>query len=242
MRRSRSSHLVSVRLLAVFCFIAVTSVACQGGLSIPTAPSGTAVGTLASTAARPSEVCRGGPGGFPCWTPGDPPPTGPQQPTLINYDEAVSGDLSENQPFDFLGSVGVGENTIIGTTFASSDASGFSVDIDSFSFDVPAGLAVTRIVFEWNLAATGSVNLAATSYDLQSNENSLGGLVTVDLLSSTPPFTEVTEASGSQELFPPALPLGPGSYDIVNSLFGLGGSGPGPRSWTANYTWTITAE
>jgi hypothetical protein len=231
-----------LRLLAVLCFIAVTSVACQGGMSSPAAPSDTAGGTPAATAARPSEVCRGGPGGFPCWTPGDAPPTGPQQTALISYDEAVSGDLSETQPFDLVGSVGVGANTIRGTTFASSDAGGLSLDIDSFSFDVPAGVTVTRIVFEWNLVATGRVSQAATSYDLQSDEDSLGGLVTVDLLSGTPPFTEVTQASGRQELFSTALPRGAGSYDIVNSLFGIGGIGPGPRSWTINYTWTITAE
>jgi hypothetical protein len=147
----------------------------------------------------------------------------------------VSGDLSEDLPFNSVGSVGVGENTISGTTFASSDASGFSIDIDSFSFDVPAGVAVTRIVFEWNLVATGSVSQASTSFDLQLDEDSLAGLVTVDLLNGT-------AASGSQQLFPTALPVGAGSYDIVNSLFGLGGFGPGPRSWTVNYTWKLTAE
>jgi len=102
-------------------------------------------------------------------------------------------------------------------------------------------LAVTRVVFEWDLVATGSVTNATTSFDLQVDEDSLQFL-TVNLLQGIPPFTEVTSASGSEEPFAAALPIGAGAYDVVNSLFGLGGFGPGPRSWTASYRWTITAQ
>jgi hypothetical protein len=219
--------------------LALTVAACSGGVNNPIAPTGTDGGT---TAIRPSQVCRGGSGGFPCWAPGSPPPTGPTPPAaVLTYDEAVSGDLPDTRPFRLVGSVGAGDNTVAGTTSAQSDGTSFTIDIDSFAFEVPAGLAVTRVVFEWDLVATGSVTDATTSFDLQVDEDSLQ-FMTVNLLQGIPPFTEVTAASGSEEPFAAALPIGAGAYDVVNSLFGLGGFGSGSRSWTASYRWTITAQ
>jgi len=234
---NRASMGVRARLLAGLLVTGIMLIGCQGRAGSPVAPS-VALGN-GSAAQGPSMVCRGGQGGFPCWAPGQRPPIGPQPGGLVAYDEAVSGDLADSLPSTFVGSVGVGANTVTGTTFASNDG-GLSFDADSFSFDVPAGVTVTEMVLEWSLTAVPDVSSAQMSYDLQMDENSLQ-FVVVDLLSSTPPFTTVTEASGSQSLIAAALPLSVGSYDMVHQLFGIGGLGPGPRTWNATYTWTITA-
>jgi hypothetical protein len=240
------------RVLVAVCLASVSLLACQGGSGHPLAPtalqqegslsvgaSSSGAGALLQTTARPGRVCRGGPGGSPCWAPGERPPTGPQRAAVVNYDESASGDLSGFLPYDFVGVLGPGTNTIRGTT---SSVPGAGIDIDSFAFEIPSGSTVTQVVFEWSLVAIGRLSLASTSYELQVDEGPLGPLVTVDLLSDTPPFTEVTEASGTTALFGPSLPVGPGTYNVANSLFATGGPGSDPKGWTANYTWTIVVQ
>ncbi len=87
---------VRVSLLVTVCCAGLTLAGCQDRFGSPTAPASVAV--QGSTAERPPMVCRGGPGGSPCWTPGLPPPTGPQPPgaSVLTFNgTAADGDFVE---------------------------------------------------------------------------------------------------------------------------------------------------
>ena len=70
------------------------------------------------------------------------------------WDEAVSGDLSNDGLSPTPLAMGIGSNQVVGTT----GNSGQGTDRDYFKFTVPAGAALTKILLLPNTAVSGSVS------------------------------------------------------------------------------------
>jgi hypothetical protein len=149
--RLRSSNGGGMRLMCALGLVA-TLIGCQAGPNNPLAPSRSDAGDastgapadirLGSAAALVPEVCRGGPGGFPCWTPGSRPPTGPQR-GLITFDFA--GTISYLPPPFDQGAFALGQAVSGSYTFlaeaADQDPSpgvGFYENVTGFTFSIPA--------------------------------------------------------------------------------------------------------
>jgi hypothetical protein len=156
------------------------------------------------------------------------------QATPIAYDEAISGDLDANIPATLF-TLDIGANTIKGTT-SGHDISLPVVlpDFDDFAIAVPVGMHVTDITLAFQTTLEPGTTLAFVDYRL-----SAGNVAS----SRLPPFLAGGNIDflGSSPVHPfdAALPLGPGTFLILEN--GIGTSFPG-GAWTADYTWTFTVE
>ena len=161
---------------------------------------------------------------------------GPAGATPISYIESVSGDLAgfPTAAFQF----GEGENTISGSTGVHIGTCPHSIcaDFDSFSFTVAAGSAVTAISFTYTLDAIES-NTASSAWVLCSGlppdqpacVQNLLAVSHVDHFAAPP---------GPNVFATLALPLGEGTYTILEDSLGFFPSGP-QGAWLADYTWTF---
>ena len=175
MRRIRSSNRVCLRSLAALSLVALAALGCQSGPTNPLAPGASAVTEVAPTAspaasrpgsgaasAAPDQVCRGGPGGFPCWTPGSRPPTGPQpQSGLIT--------------FDFTGTVSHVPDPISGGPFAIGQAvsGSYTFDPAAADQDPSAGIGLYDNVTSFN------VSIPAANYSGTASPASQPGFIEI---------------------------------------------------------------
>lgn len=99
---------------------------------------------------------------------------------IINYDEAISGDLSLN---DFTFDT-VGNQTFKGNASVNMSGGVFSQDGDLFDFSILSGLEVTDVIFNTTLVDSINVSNAAARTSIRNN-----GIVyyrdTIDFLGST---------------------------------------------------------
>jgi hypothetical protein len=162
----------------------------------------------------------------------------PAQATPLHFVDGVDGTLVENAPFPVL-QLGIGDNTVSGTSFANFPGPSASADFDSFEFTVPVG---TRLV---------SINYA-TTVTTETNP-SLGSLRMEAFLDVAPSFASlaceeffpVNKVSAQPTcLVPPsntfdaALPLDAGTYLIFDGQFQV--SDFSETSW--DFTWTLTVD
>jgi hypothetical protein len=146
--------------------------------------------------------------------------------TPIAYSEVASGDLPFVSPFMQF-TLDVGANTIAGENVIATQ----SLDVDSFAFVVPLGMHVSNVTFAFVTTAAPGTNLAHESYALDLGNPPSTGLkgFSIDLLAGGSPL----QAYGS------ALPLGAGTYSVLNGIFVVGGDPGIDHSATTDYIWTI---
>jgi hypothetical protein len=152
----------------------------------------------------------------------------PAHAASFSYSEGT--DLPALLPATSVFGFDIGTNTVGGSTSFNPDSTG--ADFDSFAFSIPPGTTLAQVSFAFTIQTSAGVNKAETSFALD-NDNAFpsGAIVatsTIDLLGSSP----FAFAAG-------ALPLGPGTYGLNQLNVGLVG-GSLPRSWIANYTWSLT--
>lgn len=139
--------------------------------------------------------------------------------SIINYDEAVGGDLNGSLNFGVLTE---GVHQIAGQ-LSFAEISSNSDSIDSFSFEIPDGFQITSGVLE---LLNFVFDAPAPSYSLQLFTSFQDQPGSNPFLILSPTFTETSIPT----TFPAAftidnnlLPVGPGSY---NGLIGFSGSPP----------------
>jgi hypothetical protein len=136
-----------------------------------------------------------------------------------------------------VGVLGVGNNTISGTSFF---VAGGGFDFDAFTFDVPAGLAITGVSYTWTLTPiegpVGELFSAEIDYGLSSGSGSAE--LTVLL------FDNAGTSSGTVQAFQSLIPTGAGTYGLTTTGDGMSGLGaPGESlGWSVSYTWTVVVE
>jgi len=114
---------------------------------------------------------------------------------VVQYDESFDGDLV---PPQFIGTFDVGINTVTGS---SSWPDAGDLDIDTFEFDVPAGLVITSGQLSFSFTSSGQISFGLIYLDTLSNF----GFLIVDS-SDTSPIT----------LYASDMPLGSGSYRMLH--------------------------
>lgn len=139
--------------------------------------------------------------------------------TVVNFSEAVSGDLSATGALTTF-SLDIGTNTVSGVVTDNN-----SDDLDSFAFVIPTGAEL----------ASGQVALTDRQADfkdavweLRSGATNAGSGTLVDTLSPASP--------GSDTIAAIVLPLAAGTYNFTNT--DVKGNGGSTRS--ADYTFTLT--
>ena len=157
----------------------------------------------------------------------------------ITYAEAVSGDLGLDFPASLL-TFDVGVNTVSGSVF--NDFSGIS-DRDAFAFTIPTGAQLTNLSYSWNVGSTpvtGAANVTYIRWLLDVGNADPNGLsplgdaiLDAPLLCGAPtPFCSGYASTNPITLFPTILPLGSGTYSVLN--VGIGGN------WSSDYTMRFT--
>jgi hypothetical protein len=146
----------------------------------------------------------------------------------IVYNEAVDGDLAQSDPLTLL-TLGLGENTISGT-FGENDILQ-TLNWASFAFIVPVGDNIS----------SGSVSMTSTDIDESSWFLATGG---VELTSNNTFAGTVLDAgltidglSGIAVLH--ALPIGEGTYHIMQTDFQPVDSIFGVTTSSADFTFTL---
>jgi hypothetical protein len=163
MPRVNRSHFPNVRAVVTLFLALVATAACQSGPRNPTGPdavTGNQVvppafqsGPITQTSAlRPDRVCRGGPGGSPCWTPGSSPPTGPQ-----------SG--SELMTFEFAGTISYLPPPLDTGPFAVGQAANGSYTFDPTVSDEDPSTVVGmyRGLVAFNISVPGASYVASAA-------------------------------------------------------------------------------
>jgi hypothetical protein len=156
----------------------------------------------------------------------------------LAYAEATDGELA-NAP-GAAWALGLGDNTVSGTTHFTINEGPlhYDTDRDAFAFTVQAGQRITGIALNFStmgfnvVRAYSEYTLCASAAACQFQAADYLGHQEADFLGSpTQSFT-----------FGGLGDWGPGSYSILQSTFGLQvASLQVPTAgWTADYTWTIT--
>jgi hypothetical protein len=229
--------------LVPLVFLTVVFVGCSNSMTAPTAS--TAAGSGSAAIGPPANVPpdieppRGRPD-IPGPPAGVPRPQEPGDATPVTYLEAVSGDLPDSGSLTSVGVLGNGLNTVSGTTSFISSQGGSVADHDAFTFEVPAGLVVTHISYEWVLTPVegpvGELFSADIDYGLSSQSGSSS--LSVEL------FDNASISAGTVSAFADLLPGGAGVYELTTTGDGTSGLGaPGESlGWTVEYTWTLTVS
>ena len=160
----------------------------------------------------------------------------------VNYDEAVSGDLSEALPAFVLD---VGDNTFTGRTSLFSDFSSppptFFNDMDRFLFTIQPGHVLTSVVLTVtslfnNSDSTVSVSMgASTGINTGVSDRSIVASEDILLLFDNSPVGSLPTSVAIAEA---SLGLGAGLYRTRAGL-GAGTNGPGIRDYGYDYTLTL---
>jgi hypothetical protein len=157
----------------------------------------------------------------------------------ITFNEGASGDLPDSGPPTHVGTVDVGANTVSGTATFVATIAGSVINHDAFAFDVPAGLALTDILFDWVLTPIEGPIGELFSADIDYTLASPSGSSEVDIHL----FDGGGTSTGSLRAFAPLLPAREGSYEVTTTGDGASGSaGPGEQlGWSLAYIWTLSA-
>ena len=152
----------------------------------------------------------------------------------INFDEAVSGDLSSSNPVEFT--LGVGENSFAGTVFSFFDPVGSGdLDSDEFFFTLAAGLRLVDARIEVT-GVSDSSTAVTTEFvgDLGLFTN------TGDLIAFTPPIDLLTATLPATSSIPGAvLPFGPGQFEASIAFVAQNGPG-GTQDLRFDYRVTLS--
>lgn len=142
--------------VGIVCLVVGVLAGCQQSQRNPIAPMAVASNdSLAgvpradaaspSAALRPDQVCRGGPGGSPCWTPGERPPTGNQPPpqglVTVSFTATVSHVPTPIAGGPFAVGQAVSGSFTFDPTATDQDPSatyGSYPAITAFNFSIPA--------------------------------------------------------------------------------------------------------
>ncbi len=163
----------------------------------------------------------------------------------VNYDEAVSGDLSEALPSFVLD---VGDNTFTGRTLNFADFSSppptFFNDLDRFFFTIQPGQVLTSVVLTVtslfnNSDSTVSVSMGAlTEIRTGVSDLTIVSSETVSLLFDSSPVASLPASLAIPEA---GLGLGAGLYRARASRE-AGTNGPGIRDFGYDYTLTLSVS
>lgn len=161
------------------------------------------------------------------------------QAAVINYDEAVDGDLP-NSVFSFeptpVFDLGIGENTFSGEMTLTSERDSMFNDLsdyDSFGFNVPNNTQLTSILIDTTLL-TADDTLGGTGYEILDSQRN----VISSIFESNVPIP-TTDTS----LLNSTLPLSPGTFFLNNSYLAFGGFDiPENYSSTAAYKLSFNVE
>lgn len=155
----------------------------------------------------------------------------------VSYDERVDGDLPDAPGAPLK--LGVGANRIAGTThFAVNDGPvHFDRDLDSFAFDLGAGLQITGITLSFKTSsfnaarASADFALCGTAAHCHFGEATYLSAVTVDFLGGASQLVD----------FGVTAPWAAGTYAIDQRSVGIAAvSVQVPvESWSVDYVWTI---
>ena len=155
----------------------------------------------------------------------------------ISYSEAISGDLSQDFPAEYIGTLDIGINTIQGTfCFARAPTTcpdtGRGFDHDGFRYTLPEGLSLDSVTYAF---ASASVLYAGahTNFWLMQGINLGDPILDGESLDAM--------TSGTRSMFASALPISaPGEYTIAQP--GSGSSGFDGGLLTVNYMWTLSVS
>ncbi len=152
-------------------------------------------------------------------------------PVVSEYDEAVSGDLPANLPlrtFDFR----AGVNKISGSEFVDSSG-GF--DVESMSFNVPAGTQLESIEYEYDFSVEPGALSLQRSLSLWRGTfvQNLGNRNVVFRFSQNPSIEDTSPIT----VFTAPMPLAPGNY-----TWGGGGGVGTEGGWSGLRSWNYTVR
>lgn len=167
----------------------------------------------------------------------------------IAYDEAVSGDIVSDSPFEGgsvagpLFALDVGVNTVTGTTRYTVNSppnpDGLLQplkDFDFFRVVVPAGTRLTGVQLLWSqFAPNGSLSSAFFESFVLDGTASVGRSA-----ADAARLSFLTAGSGSTPVWAADVPLGPGTYDLFYAL-GIGRDQDSSGSqYQVGYQWRFT--
>ncbi len=165
---------------------------------------------------------------------------------VINYSEAVSGDLpgqflflSDLPVFDF----GIGENKFSGeVTLTSQTVTNEELnDFDSFAFNLPSDTSLTSILINTSLLPGSTEGLVAIGYELIDSSGST--ISPQPAFPSEPSEGFVRIPTSNTSLFDSTLPVISGKYFFRNSYFASAPEIDGSNySITAAYNISFNVE
>ena len=83
--------------------------------------------------------------------------------SVVIYSEADQGDIEYLAPPTFT--LGVGDNSVIGSSFILSSLAPYSADADTFGFIIPSGAQLTSILYEYQVTDLfGDLRVFGVSY------------------------------------------------------------------------------
>ena len=156
----------------------------------------------------------------------------------VAYSESSAGDLASTPAALLV--LGLGDNTVSGTTHFAVGGSGghFDCDFDSFAFSVATGWRVTGITLSFNTTSFNAVranadfNLCAGAGVCSAADAGYLGAEQVDYFDG-----------GLQTFaFGGLGSLARGTYSIAQRSAGIAPTLPYvvPESWSVDYTWTVS--
>jgi hypothetical protein len=159
----------------------------------------------------------------------------PAQAVPLHFVDGVDGTLTESGPFPDL-QLGIGANTVSGTSFINFAGTTPTADFDSFEFTVPAKTKLTSISYAPTDVSDPAITFlrVETFIDVAPSFASLAceEIFIVNKVSASP-----TCAVPPGNTLDAALPLDAGTYLLFEGQY------LGPRvDATWNYTWTLTVD
>ena len=167
--------------------------------------------------------------------------TEPAVATLLNYNEAVSGDLPEDPPYPVL-PLGVGVNTVTGTSdFDAPSPGSISADFDDFEFTVPVGTQLVSFGFTSDVTSvSGSPTWMRIETFIDTGDGSTALACEENWVINEPAFSSacLVPPSAPNGTFATAMPLEAGTYLLAMGQFAASNYSVTDFS----YTWTLTVD
>lgn len=145
----------------------------------------------------------------------------------ITYSEAIDGDLE----YQNIGVLALGLNTITGTAFSNTEGANADkpvFDQDVFLFNIPSGIQLTGIKFEWSTNYTNNISYPSANwvYEIQAQPyfNNMKYRLSTSILGDG--------STGDISI----LPIGEGEF-----YMGQGSSITTGDKFTTSYTLSLTA-
>jgi hypothetical protein len=156
----------------------------------------------------------------------------------LNFVDGVDGTLTESAPFPVL-QLGIGANTVSGTSFAQFVNSPFAADFDSFEFTVPAQTRLVSISYASTVTNESDPTLASLRMEAFLDvAPSFASLACQEFFIVNNVSAQPTCLVPPGNTFDAALPLDAGTYLLFEGQFEA--SDFSDTAW--NYTWTLTVD